>query len=155
MKLLHRTICLAVVLFLPPAICADTVTLVSSRDTTIYQMHPHNSDGAGQAMAAGTTGEPSFSRALVGFDIAGNVPAGSTISRVQLRLTLEKRSSNEFVARQIQLRRLLADWGEGAAGGGSDGAGSGNGFPTPADGTAATWTHRFFDTVRRSWTPLM
>src|SRR5216683_5982612 len=142
MKFPRRTLCLAVALSLPSAICADTVTLVSSRDTTIYQMHPRNSDGAGQAMSVGTTGEPSFSRGLVGFDIAGNVPAGSTITGVQFRLTLEKRSSNEFMARQVQLRRLLADWGEGTTGRGTDGSGTGTGFPTPADGTTATWTHR-------------
>jgi hypothetical protein len=150
MKFPRRAICLTVVLFLPSAICADTVTLVSSRDTTIYQGAPSNSNGAGQAMFAGNTGQGTSTRGLVGFQIAGNIPAGSTITGVQFSLVLDRAGASEFMPRLIQLRRLLADWGEGATGAGSGVSQSGNGFPTPNNGTTATWTHRFYMTM--PWT---
>jgi hypothetical protein len=150
MKLLPNLIVLGAVLLVPMVTYADTATLVSSRDTTIYQMHPSDSDGAGQDMFVGDTGEPSACRGLIGFDIAGSIPAGSTITNVQLSLVLSRAGSSDFMPRLIELHRALADWGEGTAGQGSNGSGAGNGFPTPTDGTAATWSHRFFNTV--PWT---
>lgn len=147
MRSLQRMLCLVTVLVVPSASCADTVSLVSSRDTSIYQRHPDNSNGAGQAVFAGTTGEPSPCRALVGFDIAGSVPTGSTITGVQLSLVLVQVAPTESMPRTVELHRLLADWGEGTAGQGITG---GQGFATPADGTAATWSHRFYDAV--PWT---
>jgi hypothetical protein len=151
MRWLQKTICLAVLFFVPTtATRADAVTLVSNRDTTIYHADPSKSNGAGQAMFVGETGTSGACRSLVGFDIAGNIPAGSTITDVQLTLVLAGTASRETKARQIELHRLLADWGEGSAGQGSGATHGGQGFATAADGTAATWTHRFFSTV--PWT---
>lgn len=150
MKLLQKKIGLAALVLLPLASRADSVTIVASRDTTIYQAAPSNSDGAGQALFVGTDGGGGIQRALIGFDIASNVPAGSTITGVQFRLVLDRAASIESLSRSIQLCRVLADWGEGTAGQGTDGSGGGQGFPTPPDGTSATWTHRFYNTV--PWT---
>ena len=115
MRALHKTIGLVLVFFLLPAASrGDTVTLVASRDNTIYQGSPNNSNGAGQGMFVGNTGQGSATRALIGFDIASNVPPGSTITGVQLRLVLDQAATNDAAqTRQIQLCRLLADWGEG------------------------------------------
>src|SRR5207245_4441109 len=121
----------AALLLLAPPSRADSVTLVASRDTTIYQGNPSNSNGAGQTMFAGTTGEAGSNRALIGFQIAGNIPAGSTISSVQLSLVLTKVSIDEFKAKQIELHRLLAAWGEGNLAASRSGVGE----ATPADGT--------------------
>ena len=129
---------------------ADTVTLISNRDTTIYERNPSNSDGAGQAMFVGNTKIPSASRGLIGFDIAGNIPAGSTISSVRFSLVLVLTAQGAPTTTHIELHRLLADWGEGRAGQGSGALHGGQGFATPADGTTATWTHQFYNTT--PWT---
>jgi len=148
MKMLHRIACLAVVLALPSATPADTATITPNRDTTIYQAHPSNSNGAGASMFVGTNSDSTADRALVRFDIAGKIPAGSTITGVQLSVLLDfEVPTSGNLTTQIQLRRLLADWGEGTTGQGKVGAESSHGYPTTADGTTATWTHSFFDTV--------
>jgi hypothetical protein len=151
MRSLPRLINLAFVfLLLPAATPADTVMLVSSRDTTIYQANSRNSDGGAPSMDAGNNSDGSACRALIGFDIANNIPAGSTITSVQLSLVLAHRPMNETMQRQVELHPLLADWGEGTAGQGTGTNGAGTGYMTHADGTSATWSHRFYDTV--PWT---
>jgi hypothetical protein len=146
-----RILCLALgVLLLPSATSADTITLVPSRDTTIFGDLPVNSDGAGRSMFVGKTAQGALRRALIGFDIAGNIPAGSIITSVELRLVLDGKAQNESIMRPIELRRLLADWGEGTTGRGTGGQATGKGFPAPADGTTATWSHRFYKTM--PWT---
>src|SRR6266404_5066094 len=54
MKMLQRIIGLTVALLLPSATPAGTATIFSSRDTTIYQANPNNSNGAGPYMYVGT-----------------------------------------------------------------------------------------------------
>ena len=79
-------------------------------------------------------------RGVLAFDIAGNIPAGSTILGVTLSLNMSRTADN--TARTIELHKLLADWGEGtsvAPGEEGDGA--------PATTNDATWRHRFFDTI--------
>jgi hypothetical protein len=146
----QRAICLSVVLLLPPAVRADTITLIASRDTTIFRDLPSNSDGAGAALFVGNITNASPRRALVDFDIAGSIPASSTITGVQLSLMLEQTAPAETRARPIELHRLLADWGEGTTGRGTQATRSGKGFTTPANGTTVTWSHRFYNTV--PWT---
>jgi hypothetical protein len=143
-------VCLAVVLLLPSAAFADTITIFADRDTTIFKELLSNSDGGGSAMYVGTTTMSAPRRALLDFDIAGNLPAGATITGVRLTLTLEQIAPAESQARSIELHRLLDDWGEGTAGRGAPGTRSGRGFPTTPDGTAATWTNRFYNTT--PWT---
>ncbi len=79
------TLMLAVV---PSAGFADTVTIGASKDTTIYQNNPNNSSGGGNGLFAGTDGDVSPRHALIAFDIADNIPAGATITDVQLTLFL-------------------------------------------------------------------
>src|SRR5262249_17819527 len=123
MRMLQRMLYAACLFLLSlPAINADTVTLVSSRDATMYEEFSSNGNGAGQAMFAGTNGHGKLHRALIGFDIAGNVPAGATITGVQLSLFLDRAGSGELNARQLELHRLLADWGEGTTGQGRSGS---------------------------------
>jgi hypothetical protein len=153
MRLLFKILSfIAVACLLRPTASADTVTLVSNRDTTIYQDGLNNSNGAGPVMFVGTAGftaSGSPRRALIGFNIAGNIPAGSTINSVQLTLVLNRAAAGESTNRQIELHPLLANWGEGIAGMGSGTGGAGEGFPTDPDGTAATWSHAFYD--RTAW----
>jgi hypothetical protein len=149
----QRILGLAVLLLLLPATtCADTITIFASRDTSLYQDLPGNSDGAGPGMVVGNTdkGRASPRRALLDFDVAASVPAGATITGAQFTLVMEQAAPADSRARAVELHRLLANWGEGTTGQGTPAARSGQGFPAPTDGTTATWSHRFFNTT--PWT---
>jgi hypothetical protein len=144
----RRIVGLAVVLLLlPTSPRADTIMIFASQDNTIFQELPANSDGGGAALFVGETERSSARRGLIGFDITHNIPAGTIITSVQLSLFQEQVARGANGATPIELHRLLDDWGEGTTGEGMPPARSGRGFPTPADGTTATWSHRFYDTV--------
>jgi hypothetical protein len=136
---------------IPPLLAtakADTITVGDSRDATIYENNPNNSNGAGFTMFSGQNGMGSPRRALLDFDVAGNVPAGSTITSVQLTLVLQGVAGTDATPRTIGLHSLLANWGEGTTGSGMGGGGTGQGFPAnPGD---ATWSSNFFGTS--TWT---
>src|SRR5262249_10149697 len=95
-----------------------------------------------------TNGMNSPRRGLLDFDIAGNVPAGATITGVQLTLFLGQVAGSggggggDSTPRTIELHLLTANWGEGITGLGSTIAGSGMGFP--ANNGDATWNARMF-----------
>ena len=62
----------------PPA-RAEEVTLSPAKDNTIYS-EGELSNGAGTSLFAGTTGDldnGALRRALLAFDVAGSIPAGS------------------------------------------------------------------------------
>ncbi|MDZ4775044.1 MAG: DNRLRE domain-containing protein [Planctomycetota bacterium] len=123
---------------------ANVVTLAPSKDNTLYAENQTFSNGAGTGMFAGPNGVGFQNRALLAFDVAANVPAGSTINSVTLTLVMNMTNSGPL---SVDLRRTLADWGEGtsvAAGGQGGGAGA-----TTND---ATWQHRFFPSTL--WTTL-
>lgn len=130
-------------LFLAVAVAAhaDEVTLVSDRDNTLFE-DPNGtvSAGAGPSFFVGRTAqvEKYLRRGLIRFDVAGSVPAGSTIETVELTLHVSASVSGNL---PCGLHRLLADWGEGTSV--PSGAG-GQGAPaTPSD---ATWLHTFYNT---------
>lgn len=123
---------------------ADVVTIPASKDNTLYEDAAGSlSNGAGKDFFVGRTSTftNTVRRAVIAFDVAGNVPAGATINSVRLTLHL---SRAPFLAGDtpIELRRLLADWGEGT----SDPIGQEGGGTTATIGDA-TWLHRFFNTV--------
>ncbi|HKE11984.1 MAG TPA: DNRLRE domain-containing protein, partial [Myxococcota bacterium] len=133
--------------FVGSAASANTITIGASRDATIFQNNVDNSNGAGPGMFSGTNGAGSPRRGLIDFDIAGNVPAGSTITSVQLTLFLAQVAgggggSADTTPRTIELHLLTSNWGEGTTGMGLPLAGSGQGFP--ANAGDATWNARMF-----------
>src|SRR5215510_4668624 len=70
---------------------ADSVTLGASHDNMLIESATGAlSNGAGDVLAAGRTGQfiGSIRRGLISFDVSSSVPAGSTISSVELTLTL-------------------------------------------------------------------
>jgi hypothetical protein len=101
-------------------------------------------------MVLGNDARGGTRRALIGFDVASSVPAGSTITGVQFKLVLDMAAPSDTKARSIELHRLLANWGEGTTGQGTGPSKSGQGSSAPTNGTTATWTHRFFNTI--PWT---
>jgi FtsP/CotA-like multicopper oxidase with cupredoxin domain len=134
---------------LPRSAVADAVTLETSKDNTLYQSASGSlSNGAGSYFFTGRTkgsGAPSdggIRRGVIAFDLAGNIPAGSTITNVVLTLHLSRETNN--TGQTVALRRLLADWGEGTSNSDGDGGGGGG---APATSGDATWIHRFYNTI--------
>jgi len=127
----------------PGLACANTITIIPSKDNTLYQYVPADGDrsnGAGFHFFAGETGMGELHRGVFALDIAGSIPAGSTITAVSLSMNMSRTPSQ--TARTIELHKLLADWGEGTSHGpGEEGDGA------PAMPNDATWRHRFFDTI--------
>src|SRR6266853_1108791 len=122
---------------------ANIINIMPSKDNTLYEYDPaegDHSNGAGFHFFAGKTAMGELRRGVLAFDIAGSIPAGSTITGVTLSMNMSRTPIS--VAYPVELHKLLADWGEGtsqAPGEEGDGA--------PATPNDATWRHRFFDTI--------
>lgn len=133
---------LALLLSVSPATRANSVDLAPTKDNTVYQpkFGALLSNGAGNHMFAGTTSTPPpdsyIRRAVFAFDIAGNIPAGSTITSVTLTLHMSRTISG---GQTLTLQRLTADWGEGTSH--ATGEEGGGAPPTTGD---VTWQHRFY-----------
>ena len=127
----------------PSLAVAQLANINPIKDNTLYQYDPAEGDvsnALGQHFFAGETGMGELRRGVLAFDIAGNIPAGSTILGVTLSLNMSRTGS--ATPRIVELHKMLADWGEGtsvAPGEEGDGA--------PATTNDATWRHRFFDTI--------
>jgi hypothetical protein len=138
MKFNQRTIllCAIVLMALPCTMRADSVAIIASKDTAIYESPMNNLSGGGAAgIYVGATGAGAKRRGLLAFGIASSVPAGSTITDVQLRLYLGSASGSSVT---IGLHKLSKDWGEGTAGSSSP-AVSGGGMGFTASAGDATW----------------
>ncbi|MBW2273503.1 MAG: DNRLRE domain-containing protein [Deltaproteobacteria bacterium] len=124
---------------------ADVVSINPSRDNTIYEPESEKSNGAGTRLFSGRTNAGLMRRALIAFDVAGPISAGSTIDAVTLRLNLSRtRAGPETVS----LHRATLDWGEGTSlASGQEGA------PDSATGDDATWEYRFYDENNPSSSP--
>jgi hypothetical protein len=121
---------------------ADSVTLTPVQDSTLIE-HPTGDAGGGASWGifAGKTNTASIRRGILQFDLS-SIPAGSTITRVDLTLTVTMTRAG---ATNVQLRRALASWGEALSSAESE---SGRGGPSqPGD---VTWMHRFYNAV--PWT---
>ncbi|MGH7754539.1 MAG: hypothetical protein ACREN5_17170, partial [Gemmatimonadales bacterium] len=77
-------------LFLSPAARAETVNIAASKDNTLYSEDGNFSNGAGQHLFAGRTGGTNTRRALIAFDVARSIPAGSTITAAKLTLSMSR-----------------------------------------------------------------
>jgi hypothetical protein len=129
---------------------SESVTLVASKDNSLFANNVENSNGGGAGIFAGTTNdmqEKSLRRGLLEFDIENAVPAGATVTEVKLTMYLGQASIASGI-QTIDLHRLTADWGEGTAGNTTTSiSGTGTGFP--ASEGDATWNQRFFQ--QTSW----
>src|SRR5881394_4325533 len=122
---------------------AETININPSKDNTLYEYIPADGDlsnALGNHFFTGETAAGELRRGVIAFDIAGNVPTGSTITGVTLSMHVSRVPNN--TARTVELHRLLADWGEGT----SQASGE-EGIGAPATPNDATWRHRFFDTI--------
>ena len=117
---------------------SEIVIITPRQDNTLFNTTVDRSSGAGDAVFSGRTGVGgggTVQRAVLSFDVAGNVPPGSTITAASLTLTLV--SAGPSGDQTHSLHRLTADWGEGT----SVGFGGSGAPATPGD---ATWSHTFF-----------
>src|SRR5215813_4053745 len=163
------SLCLCLTLALSSPVSAETITLIPSHDATIYgnginQGVPNTdgqdlvdrSNGAGPGIFAGGNGAQAPHRALIEFDVAGQVPAGAVITSVDLTMYIGIVAGSggapglgDQIPRTMDLHRLTADWGEGITGANATTiGGTGQGFPAnPGD---ATWNARLFGSA--PWT---
>ena len=126
------------VMVVASSVLADSVTIESSQDNSINSVLTLNSNGAGTSIFTGLTGPNASNallRALVQFDVAGNIPPGSTINSATL--TLRLRQAGPAGPQTYTFQRVTQAWGEGI----SSGAG---GSLAPAAAGDATWTDRIF-----------
>src|SRR5881392_2861432 len=127
----------------PSLASATSISINPIIDNTLYEfvvVDGDRSNGVGDHFFAGKTDQAEIRRGVLAFNIAGSIPAGSTITSVSLTMNMSRTLLN--TARTVELHKLLADWGEGtshAPGEEGDGA--------PATTNDATWRHRFFDTI--------
>lgn len=123
------------------AAAADVISITSVKDNTLYEESEGSlSNGSGPVMFVGEVSTGGTRRALVEFDIAASIPAGSTINSATLRLYC---SRTIVSTRRIALHRALQEWGEGASEAGSDTSGGGGAGAPSAPGDA-TWIHTFY-----------
>ena len=100
-------------------------TITPSQDTTVAQDFPDNSSGACDSVFAGQlrTTVLTARRALLQFDIAGDLPAGATINSVTLSMTITRGGNNADST--MTLHPINAAWVEGPEGCGVRGGGQG------------------------------
>jgi spore coat protein A len=113
----------------------------ASKDNVLYdEASGLLSNGAGDSLFAGLTGEPRVVRSVIEFDVSGSLPAGSTITNATLTLYMAQASvANPFTPNTVGLHRVLAEWGEGTSH-----APDGEGKGTASTTSDATWIHTFY-----------
>lgn len=123
----------------------DTVDIPCARDATLYESPAGGTaNGAGQHFFAGRTQrEGTLVRAVLAFDVFSAIPAGSSITGVELGLTLSRTQIG--VVAPVGIHRVLTAWTSGA----SDPAAE-EGMGTVAEAGDATWLHASWPTL--PWT---
>jgi len=121
----------------PPA-GAAVVTLAPSRDNSLFADGADRSCGIGP-LFCGQTGGFGPRRVVIGFDLSGGIPPGSTITSVEVGITVEGTGPAAVPTDVYSLHRLNADWGEKASE-------CGNGVGALAEAGDATWTHAKYNT---------
>ena len=122
-----------------------TITMTADRDATLYESNNGTlANGAGPSIFVGVTAQPGKRRALLHFDVVGQIPAGSRILSVELDTFSAQ--STAFLPISTYVHRVTQDWDEGSAfanGPGGGGTFAGNG--------SATWVHTSRGTPGATW----
>lgn len=130
--------------------CFDSVSLLPVADTTLFEVKPTNSIGGVEWISSGTTQNYTRNRALLKFDVAGALPAGSRIAGVTLTVRVTQVPRDGYNGTSFSLRRMLVSWGEGTNRVADPQA---PGFGSPASPGDATWNHRFSHSTNTWTTP--
>lgn len=122
-----------------------TITITADRDATLYESNNGTlANGAGPSIFVGVTAQPGKRRALLHFDVAGQIPTGSRVLSVELDTFSAQ--STAFLPIATYVHRVTQDWDEGSAfanGPGGAGTFAGNG--------SATWIHTSRGTSGATW----
>ena len=111
----------------------DSITLRPVADTTIFAAFPDNNLGSNSNLLSGANGSGAPGRALIRFDVAGQIPSGAVIQSSALTLNVIVVPGGGGVGSVYDLRAVQAGWEEGT--------GTGN-FGSPANVGEATWNNR-------------
>ena len=131
-------LCVTCLLIAVP-VSAQLVTLDPTRDATLYQDDSGSlANGAGQHLFTGRTASGNRRRTVLAFDIAGSIPAGSTITSASLMLNVSN-VPPVVNAISVEIHRVTSSWTEGAS---NPPGQEGIGVPTAAGDTS--WIHRSF-----------
>jgi len=108
------------------AVRAETVTLSAVEDASLGE--PIGGDapaGIGPVMFVGAVEGPpgragplAIRRAVIEFDVAGSIPAGARVDRVELTLYCDEAADDTGL--DVALHRLTTDWSGGASQGGDE-----------------------------------
>jgi hypothetical protein len=144
----HHYLALCSLALAATPVVADTVSLVASKDNTLFEAagHPDLSSGQGDLFMGGIAqqnpdGNAYKRRALVQFNLS-SIPANAIITSATLRVQVTRTIAAGY---QFDVYRMLASWGEGASNSGSQGRGV---AATPGD---VTWNYRFFGDPTSAW----
>ncbi|MDB6123034.1 MAG: hypothetical protein JWQ71_2027 [Pedosphaera sp.] len=130
---------LSVAIWLVTLICSplargESIMLIPNADTSIMEITPTNNAGGRSWLNVGGNHYGQRNRALVKFDIAGNIPPHSQIISASLNLNVTGVPGDGYDVGFFDLHRLLRDWGEGNK---NPSVASGQG--SPASTNDATW----------------
>jgi hypothetical protein len=118
---------------------ADMVHIMADHDATLIE-DPDGAfaNGKGPALFAGRNNQNQFGlrRALVRFEVAGNLPERALIDRAFV--SLYQTSGSNIAQTRVSLHRVLQDWNEGSA----FSSGGGGAPAAPGD---VTWLHTNYD----------
>ena len=93
---------------------AEILILRPAADTTLFETYPSNNLGRVESLAAGTTARGRRSRALLRFDLAGNLPTNATVFSATLTLSVVRApSGGGGVNSTFHLHRMVRGWIEG------------------------------------------
>ena len=124
------------VLMVPVVSGAGTLTLAPLRDNTLFlDQDGLLSSGSGTGLFVGNNSVSNTRRAVLFFDVAGELPPDAVIESVELLVYVSSLGAHGTSA--VKIFRLTNSWGEGA----SVSSGGAGGSSEPGD---ATWIHRFF-----------
>jgi hypothetical protein len=121
-----------------PLATADVTSLLPANDASLFEPDAPEDQlsGGGGSLFVGRTGSGRVRRAMLRFDVAAAIPAGSTITSARLSVSVTRTQAPEYLS---TLHRIASSWGEGRTVGTRGGAGGA--VAQPGD---ATWSHRFW-----------
>src|SRR5947207_2367883 len=106
-KTVFTSVALISLLQLFNSVQAATVSIHSTADTTLQEAFSSNNYGDGTTFTAGGRRQGGRTRALLLFDIAGNIPTGATINSVTLTLSCLQDPSGGINS-TFDINRLIA-----------------------------------------------
>jgi len=142
-----RVLFLAGCILATSGLAADTLTLEirPSADTSLIEVKPDNNTGAQPFVMAATTQNFTRNHGLFQFDVAGQLPAGATVTSASVAFEVTRQPVDGYDIGHFGLYRMLVSWGEGTREAESVFS---PGLGAPAQLGEATWNHRFAGTAQ-------